>query len=731
MNQTSGSNVTTAGGIGPDRPPAYRVGDLLVLTGTQQVFRDDKEIPLPKLSFDLLDALIQAAPNTLGPDELMRRVWPGLVISAETVTQRVKLLRDALGDDRQAPRYVGLVRGRGYRMLAPVQPGSAGRAEESAPPARRASRRWVVWGLSGLLLLAALAGIFRQQLSETPAADPSVAVLPFATLSPDAQAQDYFAAGMHDDLLTRLAQIDGLRVISRGSVLGYRDSPKSMREIARELGVAHLLEGSVQQIGDRVRINVQLIDAATDTHLWAQTFDRELSVANMLDIQADIAAAIAASLRIALQADGDRAPATPVTENLEAYRLYLTGNGYRQRWFNEGAPDQLLIAEDHFRRALAIDPEFALAHAALARVLAEIHWQQARPTVDSTNEDVRAAAQRALQLAPELPEAHLALANYWYYGHRDYEQALQEIARAEARMPGGSDIHLTKLNILRRLGRLDEFVQACEQALQFAPRDILLSRFLAAGLLRQGRLDAADDVLRRLQAIDPDSWQSRLGLAATQYLRTGDQGELRAVAAQHAAAMPEMAWQLAWTAGDYAAARAAIAGMPDDLGGDLPPRALLQALIDLEDGEPARARAGLRQLRSRLEAALAESVSAFPEKHLQWLALTLAALGEREAAIAAGREAARLLPVTKDGFIGPAVALNLALVYAAFAEKELAIAALEQAVSQPFGPLPWLWQNDPRLDPLRGETGFLALVERYGAPFEAPGTGGPARPAPD
>lgn len=733
MNRPS-TSVSPIGGVQPPPLPAsLRVDDLLILTGTQQVLRGSQEIPLPKLSFDLLLALVRAAPNTVTLDDLMRRVWPGLVVNPETVTQRVKLLRDALGDDRQAPRYIGLVRGRGYRLLAPVQVEAAGRRSDSTPSTQPAPRSWVGWALGLLLVLATAALLLRQFGGEPPAAaaaaDPSVAVLPFATLSPEAQAQDYFAAGIHDDLLTRLAQIDGLRVISRGSVLGYRGTSKSMRQIAGELGVAHLLEGSVQQIGDRVRINVQLIDANTESHLWAQTYDRELSVSNMLDIQAEIARTIASSLQLALQPQGHQTASA--TSSLEAYRLYLTGNGYRQRFLLEPAGDLLLVAEDHYRRAVAIDPGFALAHAALARTLAETYWQQPRPASNPDLESVRAAAERALQLAPGLAEAHLALANYHYYGFRDYERALVEIAAAERSTPGSIDVQVTKSWVLRRLGRLDDYVEAYARVNQLAPREAIYAWTWGDGLLRQRRLKAAEAAYQRALELDPGGNSARLGLATVHYMRTGDLAEFVAEVAQHAPQGSLLNWHVAWAGGEYTRARAILEHVPDDLAGALPPRGLLLGLTELGAGEAERARGELQRLHSRLLDKLAEPDLLFAEKYQDWLGLTLAAMGERDGAIAANLAAVRMLPVERDAFIGPLYLLDLAIVHATFGETEAAIATLAQAVAQPFAPEPWFWQTDPRLNLVRNEPGFLALVERYGAPYGAAGAPDSARPSPD
>jgi TolB-like protein/DNA-binding winged helix-turn-helix (wHTH) protein len=567
---------------------SYRLDDLLVLPGTQQLLRDGKEIPLPRLSFDLLLTLIRAAPNTVTLDELMERVWPGLVVSPETVTQRVKLLRDALGDDSRAARYIGLVRGRGYRLLVPAL---AGMGQDRAQADSKGGRGKALL-LGALLLAVAALALYQGAHDRPPVTAPqlheaSLAVLPFATLSPAAQAQDYFAAGIHDDLLTRLAQVDALKVISRSSVLEYRDSRKNLRQIAHELGVANVLEGSVQQVDNRVRINVQLIEAASDTHLWAQTYDRELTVANLLDIQADIAGAIAHALQIKLL------PALAIeptaTTDLDAYSAYLVGNGYRLRWLDEGDQALLPVAEDHYRRAIGLDPGFALAYAALARGLAEIYWQIPGRRNSALLEEARTAAERALQLVPDLAEAHLALGTYHYYGFRDYARALEEIALAERRMSGNADILATKSYILRRLGRLDDYVSALTRARQLAPRDPDYLGGLAWGLMLQQRYDESEELCGRLLELHPGSVSARFGLAQVKLRRDGEIGELRALITRYPERRPYLAWWFAWSDGDYTAARARLELQPgddQDLGDSEWPRSLLQALTELYAGRP-------------------------------------------------------------------------------------------------------------------------------------------------
>ncbi len=712
------------------RPADCTAADLLIRPGTQQVFRDGREIPLPKLSFDLLMALVRAAPNTVTQDELMRQVWPGLVISPETVTQRVKLLRDALGDDSQTPRYVGLVRGRGYRFLAPVAPAIAKRADAAAGLGVPVAGRWRWLPAFSLLALLAIATAwwFTQRHEQPLAAsagqssgpirsEASIAVLPLAALSPEAQTNDFFAEGIHDELLTRLAQIDGLRVISRSSVLAYRDSHRNLRDIARELGVSMVLEGSVQQVDGRVRINVQLIDAERDAHLWAQTYDRELSVANLLEIQADIAQTVAEALQLQLLPPRVASRAASTTPDLGAYRVYLQGEASRRQWDDQNDPAALLVAEDQYRRALGIDPGFALAYAGLSRVLAEICWQLDRSCEAAEIEQAQQFARRALELVPTLAEAHLALALHHYYSFRDYEQGLAELDLAEAEMPGNADIYYVRALILRRLGRLDEYVTATQRLRELAPLEYPGAAMVGGGLLRQGRLDAGRQVFEAWLDYRPGDSRAQGVLALADFLESGDPTSIRERLLEHPELHNSLGWVFLYRSGDPAAAQEFLSRLPDDqaLDNDMPPRRLLRAWIEFRAIDAVAGRAALEALRDELNGTL-DNPQVWQSRHNVYrnLALTLAALGEKDAAIEAAGQTEKSLPLTRDHLNGASLLVELAMVYAEVGEAAIGIALLERALQEPFAPWPTIWQFDPRLDPLRNQPGFQALLERYG-----------------
>jgi TolB-like protein/DNA-binding winged helix-turn-helix (wHTH) protein len=408
----------------------YLVSDLRVDVGQQRVTREQVEIPLPKLSFDLLVALIRAAPNLVSTDDLMALVWPGRVVNLDTVNQRVKLLRDALGDEAHNPRYVAGLRGRGYRLIAPVvsatleqrdrtAPSGRGLAssrllsahgttpetEPQAPPAaplRRSTlrylppQRWIFLGMAGLGLLALLAASSHRRAIDpwttaaTPAAEPSIAVLPFVHISPD-KSQEYFADGLTEELSAQLAQLHGMRVIGRASAFAFKGKNEDLRLIGTTLGVDHLLEGSVRRSGNELRITAELVDARSGTRLWSNIYDRTLD--DVFSIQKDIAQAVATELSSTLYSGGGDELSLPGTDNAAAYDAYLSA----QADLKHIVSNRYMRGIQELERAVSLDPKFVRAWSALVRAYDGIVGTQ--PASDA---DYRKKAQEALSRALEL-----------------------------------------------------------------------------------------------------------------------------------------------------------------------------------------------------------------------------------------------------------------------------------------------------------------------------------------
>ena len=539
----------------------------------------------------------------------------------------------------------------------------------------------------------------------------SVAVLPFTNLSRD-EANQPFTDGIHDDLLTQLSKIRDLKVISRTSVQEYRNTTKNLREIGMELGVAAVLEGGVQRAGDQVRINVQLIDASSDQHLWAETYNRTLSVANIFGIQSEIASAIADALRARLSPEERRRIEARPTDDLRAYDLYLRGKEYFNRpgWqVNDFSSAQRL-----FEQAVEIDPEFAAAHAWLSM----IHSRYYHFFYDRSDERLRAAraaADRALTIDPQLPEAHLAQSYFHYWVFREFDAALEELAIAERGLPG--DVELVKLRafIYRRQGRWEEALTALRRAAVIDPRDSNVPLEIGETYAALQRYDEAERQFKRTLELAPENYPAEVDIALLALNRDGDPGPLRQVTRR---IDPALSFMVFWgrfhgdlLARDYTAARETVAANPDNALRTqwlYYPKPLLSGWIHQFSGSPAAARAAFDSARTILEAELAERPADYRLHGA--LGQALAGLGRKDEAIRTGRGAIELFPASKDAYFSPESQLALAYIYASVGEPDSAVTQLEHYFSGPH-----IWSAkaialDPRFEVLKDHPGFRALV---------------------
>ena len=421
----------------------YELSDLVIDVARQRVTRAAAEIALPKLSFDLLLVLIRAAPAVVSNDDLMAQVWSGLVVNPETVSQRVKLLRDALGDDPRAPRYIAGLRGRGYRLIpevrsiaenssyTPPQPGPAQSSTESPPlrplevemtsqPRARARTR-VILGVVAALALMGIATYAVFALRPPPAAPKTdsvsvvglpprtVAVLPFENLSSD-PANKYLALGMAEMVLNRLASVSGLVVIARASSFKAAEGSVDARETGKVLNARYLVEGSVQREGEKLRVTARLIDAQSGAQLQALHFDRAL--ADVFSIQDEIAEKVAAALEASLSDTAAEKPGAR-SANLNAYLAYLQGRVLLAKYTVDGFEGAI----EQFERAIALDPNFAAAYVGLADAQVSAAWRRGDGDISRMNEGPlaeKAAAliDKALALDPSLGEAYLVRASW-------------------------------------------------------------------------------------------------------------------------------------------------------------------------------------------------------------------------------------------------------------------------------------------------------------------------------
>ncbi len=515
--------------------------------------------------------------------------------------------------------------------------------------------------------------------------EKSIAVLPFENRSDDKQ-NAYFADGVQDEILTDLAKIADLRVISRTSVMQYQSgADRNLREIGKQLGVAHVLEGSVQRSGNRVRVTAQLIDARTDTHQWAERYDRDL--ADVFAIQSEIAKAIADQLRAKLSPQEKARVEEIPTGNTEAYVLYLRANQISRN------PDTLLedykAAEQLYMQAIALDPDFALAHARLASIRAEIfHFYE--PT-ENWETKARTEAQIALRLQPNLAEAHLALGQCIYWMDQDYERALEQFDIAARLSPSNGDIARLIAAIKRRQGKWEDALEEYERVAKLDPQNPNTVRELIFTNTAMRRWPEAARWVEQLRAMAPASIVAKIQTGYVEFWWKGDTGLLKSLLNQVPpgvdpdGGVTSVRWEVAMLDRDYAAARRAVdASTAKELSytGEGPtPRSFFEGSIALAQGDIAGAQKYFEDARPVFENAAKEApLSAIRHANLGWL---YAFMGRKEDAIREGRRAVELKPESKDAVDGVIVNCYLALIYARVGEKDLAFPLLERLLKTP------------------------------------------------
>jgi len=603
-------------------------------------------------------------------------------------------------------------------------PAVPGKLKGAAAQRKRAAYRWLSVGVVSLLALLTVIGFlllrYRQPLTmvELPVPEKSIAVLPFENLSED-KANAYFADGIQDEILTRLSKIADLKVISRTSTQHYKSAPENLRDIARQLGVAHILEGSVQKSGDVVRVNVQLIKAANDSHLWADTFDKKLT--DLFAVESDIAKAVADQLRAKLSGQEEQVIAAKPTDNPEAYDAYLRGLAYTRKTLPTSA--NALGAQKYLREAVRLDPKFALAWALFSFVNSRAYGTQSlQPTV-ALREEARQAAETALTLQPNLGEALLATGSYYYACLKDYNTAVRYFEQARPLLPNSSRIPESLAYVARRRGQWDRSESYLDEAERLDPRNVYLITQHATNYICLRRFPEA---LRKLDEVlnitpgDLDTLVLKAGIAQAQ----GDLPRASALLARlHPAADDSSALQtqvyqaiLERRPAQMISRLREILARPDPalgyFNGDL--RFWLGWAQEVA-GDHVAANESWRQARSELESLLEEQ----PENEflIEDLALINMGLGDKVAALALSERAMAANPVEKDALTGPIPLEILARVAARTGEPDRAIAALQKLLLMPYAgmagniPLtPALLRLDPMFDPLRNNPRFQKLA---------------------
>jgi TolB-like protein/Tfp pilus assembly protein PilF len=551
----------------------------------------------------------------------------------------------------------------------------------------------------------------------------SIAVLPFENLSDDPE-NAYFADGVHDDILSSLAKISDLKVISRTSVRQYKEGARNLREIGQALGVAHILEGTVRRAGNRVRVNAQLINAQTDAHIWADTFDRELT--NLFALQSELAERITAALRASLSAHERASMRIHPTSDLAAYELFLRA---RDLFHWSGVGDPLENGEKALRlidQAVARDPQFALAYCLGSRLNAELYWfghDRSRTRLNNA----KTAADVALRLQPDLGDAHLALAFFHYYGYRNYKRARTEIEIALQATPNDAEIWDGAGAVGRREGRWDAAIANFEKARYLDPRNFSVIWNLAETLIAMRRYVEAQDAIDNALLVNPNAHLFSIARASIELKKSGETAPLRAALGaiprdfDPGGAVATVGIRLSLMERDFAKAAQMLAASTHDrltdsgfggtagmIDGYTFPKTWYEGLVARAHGNVDMAQHAFEEARRVVEVDLAQ----WPDdmKAIMMLAFIHAALGRKEDALREGRRAVELLPISKDAYDGPILATNLAAIYAQVGERDLALEELARLTEVPNGPTPGTLRAEPEWDPLRRDPRFEKIV---------------------
>ena len=574
------------------------------------------------------------------------------------------------------------------------------RSEEVAPQeskTRKPGSKWTAVIVTAAVLAAALLAFqfvrtrrspaieSPKQTAPTAALDKSVAVLPFENLSSDKE-NAFFAQGIQDEIITTLSKISGLRVISRTSTAHYNSAPENLPEIAQQLRVSHVLEGSVQKVGERVHINVQLIQAGTDAHLWAQSYDRQLT--DIFSVEAEVAKSIADSLSATLSPQEKAQVEAKPTDNADAYVLYLRARDYQTR------PDNLMqdfrSAIRLFEQAITLDPKFALAHARLAATTSNLyHFYE--PT-EPLKQKAHAEALESLRLQPNLGEGHLALGLYHYYMEGDYDAALRELDLAAHALPNDGDVGLYTAAIERRRGHWTEALAAYEHAEAVDPRNSVMLYDASQTYFGLRDWRTAAERMDRVLALFPDSFNVKIQRAYIEFFWKGSTAPIKAALEtlppnlDPDGVVTFARWDVSLMNRDVVAAEKALAAcqletIASQTGVPLP-KSYLQACVDLVRGDAGKARSEFEAARPSIEKTVANS----PQdgiRHAQ-LALLYAFLGRKEDALREGQRAMELKPITHDVIEGAVVEDFYTLTCARLGEADKAISRIERLLTTPF-----------------------------------------------
>ena len=709
--------------------PIWRFADFELDAGQRQLRRQGEPVALEPKPFDFLCLLVKQAGSLVTKDQLIEDIGAGRVVTESVITRCAAKVRKALGETTAGQLVT--VHGYGYRFEAEVQRAVLQAAAEefaddraaaaranlapSEPTSEQARRSWrwaTATGVVGLLG-AALLG-WRAAPEAAHYEHPSIAVLPFANLSPDTEATDYLAGGVHENLLTQLSRVEGLKVISRTSVARYADTTESIPVIGRRLGVDFLLEGSVQAVGKRLRVNAQLIEVATDHHHWADTIDGDL--ADVFEIQSRIAVQVAETVGLRLAAPPDEALSQVSAQAMEAYlraREQFTANPFER--------ESLFRVQAALDRALSERDGFAEAFALRSRVHTYNYWF-GYDFSERRLGQARRDWQQALELEPELAEAHIAQGQFLSAGFRDYTGALRAYGRATELQPGNAEIQLLKASAYRRMGDMEQYLQLITEALQSDPENLQMLQDLASTYRVMGRLEEARELFLQAQGLSPDDVMITMQLAFLAYESRGDLGPLKQALAQHrdnpgpGHMLDYFRYQLAYMQRDYEKALIQLkqyvrhaAPAYGSAAQSLPTSGSMGMLLGLT-GRLEEAEQVLRMNVAELEAQLEQR----PNEPTTIAALAAATirLGDESAGLSLGRRALDLAAAAADPILHRDVTMAVLMAWAQLTDPAAALTLLEASIAEATHPPPGVLLAHPAYDPLRPHHRFQALVAR-------------------
>lgn len=590
------------------------------------------------------------------------------------------------------------------------------RATTATPSAPRRRRNVIALVAVGVIVSAA-AGFFLLPRASARKIDKSIAVLPFENFSDDKE-NAFFADGIQDDILTNLSKIGDLKVISRTSVMPYRGQTHNIREISKALGVSAILEGSVRKSNNRVRVNVQLINAVNDEHIWSEVYDRDLT--DVFAIQTDLAQKIAKELQAKLSPIEKALMTRKPTENGEAYLAFVQAHNLHTEL--EELP-KLKQAEQLYERALQLDPNFALAAARFSQLQSWIYHTY-EPTQERRQKS-RTLAERALQLQPDLPEAHLALGFSFYYLERDYARALQEFALAQKGLPNDAEVYLSIGAIQRRQGKWEESNANLEKAASLTPNETWPLQNLVLNYQMQRKFDLANRTINRGLRIAPESLGLRSIKAQLEISEKGtfeyiERGmkmmDAKPLNEQERSYFTVACMEIRLLQRRYAEVLERAATLKDEvLAADLEKLIAKYGMMGVAK-KMTHDENGAREALLKAKGFVEKYVSEAPEdsKRHSRLAQVLAWLGEKEAAIAEAKRATELLPESIDAFDGPVATQALAEIYVVVGEYDKALALVDGLLSRPSQVTVAQLKINPICDPIRQDPRFIALIKKHG-----------------